>query len=127
MSLLQELSRDTRTLLNNTHATREQLETFLKVTGMELWQLLYNKENCNLFTDWIETEAKAKNMLFVNIAMIEYLADKCEKDEQYTAGEKLVCYAYDTKANNIVVCSTLHGNYFDYYYNTFKELQEDLY
>jgi hypothetical protein len=125
--LLQELSRDTRTLLNNTHATREQMDEFLNTTGLFLNDILYSENKYNMFMDWLKNASKlSRNMLFVNIAMIDYLFDKHEKDEQYTKGEKLVCYAYDPKSNNVVVCNTVYGEYYDYYFNNFTELQQDL-
>lgn len=125
--LLQELQRDTNTLLNNLNATREQLETFLKVSGIDLSEVLYKQSSYNLLKDWIDTQNKLpKDLLFVSIATIDYLFSKHEKAEKYNRGEKLVCYAYDPKANNVVVCNTLYGTYYDYYFDNFTELQQDL-
>ena len=44
------------------------------------------------------------------------LFNKYEKEQPYTKGEQLVCYAYDKTTNDYVVCSTLDGDYYDYYY-----------
>ena len=122
--LLQELKRDTNTLLNTTGATREQLETFLQVTRTDLSELLYKQSSYNLFKQWINTR-KTKQLLFVSAAMIEYLADKYNKGQQYTKGEMINCYAYDSKTKKYISCINSNGNCFIEEYNSIRELQED--
>jgi hypothetical protein len=122
--LLQELSRDTRTLLNNTHATREQLETFLKVSGLDLGDILYRQSKYNLFVEWLEAE-KPQELLFVNYSMIEYLVNKYDKGQKYSKGEMLDCYAFDTKTEKYIVCINSNGDCYIYQYDSINELRED--
>jgi hypothetical protein len=127
--LLQELSRDTRTLLNNTHATREQLETFLKVSGLDLGDILYRQSKCELFIDWIASndELEEDELLFVTNSMIEYLADKYSKQEKYTNGEMLDCYAYDKSTNTFTLCLNSCGTCILEHYNSLQQLKENIY
>lgn len=124
--LLQELSRDTRTLLNNTHATREQLETFLKVSGLDLGDILYRESKYNLFVEWLEAE-KPQELLFVNYSMIEYLVDKYSKEQKYFNSELLDCYAYDPTTQKYYTCLNSGGDCFIDEYNSMEELVQDLY
>lgn len=127
MSLLQELKRDSKTLLNTTGATREQLETFLNISGITLGEILYFKNKYNLFVDWLKhQEALNKNLLLVNVSMIEYLVDKYDKGQQYTTSEKIDCYAYDKATNTFIACVNSNGDCFIYEYNNIKELKLDL-
>ena len=68
----------------------KNLAEFEKVTGLTLGDILYSESKNELFKDWLQRhEELDKNYLFVNYAMIEYLQDKQEKDQQYTTGEKI--------------------------------------
>lgn len=53
--LYQEISKDTITLLKNTHATRLELSQFLKNSGLDLSDLLYKKSCYNAFCDYLKT------------------------------------------------------------------------
>lgn len=53
--LYQELSKDTITLLKNTHATRLELSQFLENSGLDLSDLLYKKSCYNAFCDYLKT------------------------------------------------------------------------
>lgn len=126
--LLQELLRDTRTLLNTTKATREQLETFLKISGLDLGDLLYSESKYNLFVEWLANQEEIeKDYLFVNIAMLEYLADKFNKKQKYTVGEMLDCYAYNNKTNTYILCLNSCGYCILEHYNSLQELKENIY
>jgi hypothetical protein len=108
--LLQELKRDTTTLLNTTGATREELETFLKVTNTDLGEILYSQSKYNQFVKWLEHHKEIETgLLFVNIAMVNYLIDKHEKGQQYTTSEKMNCYAFDKSNNQYIFCENKNG------------------
>lgn len=127
MSLLQELSRDTQFLLKNTHATREQLEQFLNITGLDLGDILYRQSKCNLFVDWLEHHEKLdKNYLFVNINMLEYLIDKKDKNQPYTNGEMINCYAYDAISEKYFTCVNINEMCELEEYNITKEIIEEI-
>lgn len=53
--LYQEISKDTMTLLKNTHATRLELDQFLENSGLDISDLLYKKSCCNAFCDYLKT------------------------------------------------------------------------
>lgn len=108
--LLQELKRDSKTLLNTTGATREQLETFLNISGITLGEILYFKNKYNQFVKWLEHHKEIETgLLFVNIAMVNYLIDKHEKGQQYTTSEKMNCYAFDKSNNQYIFCENKNG------------------
>ena len=106
--LLQELKRDTNILLNSLKATREQLETFLKVTRTDLADVLYKKSSYDLFKQWLNSKIQ-DNLLFVSYEMIEYLQDKNLKDQQYTKGEMINCYAYNKQTRQYILCVNSNG------------------
>lgn len=124
--LLQELKQDTTTLLNTTGATREELETFLKVSGMDLGDILYSERKYNLFVEWLQHHEEIEtSLIFVNAAMVEYLVDKYSKEQQYTKSEMLDCYAYDKQHNIYYACINSGGDCFIDQYNSLQELQQD--
>jgi hypothetical protein len=67
-----------------------------------------------------------QHALFVNIAMIDYLEDKEEKQEAFTSGEKINCYAYDKKENKYYLCENENGYCFIYGFDNLKYLLEEL-
>lgn len=68
---------------------------------------------------------KVTNLLFVSYAMIEYLVDKYDKEQQYTKGEKLDCYSYDPKTKKYYSCINSNGDCYIYQYDSINELRED--
>ena len=107
--LLQELKRDTQTLLNNLNATREQLETFLKVTRTDLGEVLYKQSSYSLLKQWINSKTP-DNILFVSYEMIEYLQDKKLKGQEFTKGEMINCYAYNKETHTYILCVNNNGH-----------------
>lgn len=105
MSLLQEIIQDTQYFFNTSGITREQFTEFEKVTNLTIGDILYRESQYDLFADWLNKhEELDKKYLFVNYAMIEYLQDKQDKLQQYTKGEKINCYAYNTKTLKYYIC-----------------------
>ena len=107
--LLQELKRDTESLLYNLKITREQLETFLKVTRTDLADVLYRKSSYDLLKNWINSKTP-ENVLFVSYETIEYLQDKALKNQQFTKGEMINCYAYNKQTGNYILCVNSSGH-----------------
>ena len=127
MSLLQELIEDTRILLNNTGATRKELDNFTSVSGIDLSEILYSQRKHNIFVDWLEHhEELDKNYLFVNINMLEYLIDKKDKNQPYTNGEMINCYAYDAISGKYFTCVNINGMCELEEYNITKEIIEEI-
>ena len=127
MSLLQELIEDTRYLLNTTGATREQLDEFTRVSGIDLGEILYSQSKHNIFMEWLHFSKEVnQKALFLYIAMVEYLEDKEEKQEAFTSGEKINCYAYDKTENKYYLCENEKGYCFIYAFDNLKHLFEEL-
>ena len=73
------------------------------------------------------TPETAIDLFMVSIAMIDYLVDKYNKNQKYTKGEKINCYAYDKTTKKYMSFINSNGDCFVDEYNSLTELQQDLY
>lgn len=60
--LYQELYKDTKTLLQTTKATRNDLDIFCENSGLDLSDLLYKKSCYDAFCDYIKTGVINQNI-----------------------------------------------------------------